>query len=87
MVVILGAKWRFYYYAHLQRIHARSLRFINIGEMIGTVGTTGNAQGKAPHLHFVIRSLFPLFWQYDDSKQQPWSRMFYIDPGMLLAPK
>ncbi|MGZ5031199.1 MAG: M23 family metallopeptidase [Methylobacter sp.] len=55
---------------------ARSLQFVRMGETIGTVGTTGNAQGKAPHLHFVIRSLFPLFWQYDGSKPQLWSRMF-----------
>lgn len=86
IVVILGAKWRFYYYAHLQRIDARSFRFVRMGKKIGTVGTTGNAQGKAPHLHFVVRSLFPLVWQYDDCKPQPWSRMFYIDPVTLLVP-
>ncbi|MGZ8236715.1 MAG: M23 family metallopeptidase [Methylobacter sp.] len=86
VIVILGAKWRFYYYAHLQRINVHSLQLVSTGDVIGNVGNTGNAQGKPPHLHFVIRSLFPLFWQYDDSKPQPWSRMFYIDPVTLLTP-
>ncbi|MDO9269155.1 MAG: M23 family metallopeptidase [Methylobacter sp.] len=86
MVVVLSAKWRFYYYAHLQRIDTRVLRLISMGDAIGTVGNTGNAQGKPPHLHFVVRSLFPLFWQYDDNKPEPWSRMFYIDPVTLLTP-
>ncbi|MDP1969616.1 MAG: M23 family metallopeptidase [Methylobacter sp.] len=86
MVVVLGAKWRFYYYAHLQQIDTRVLRLISMGDAIGTVGNTGNAQGKPPHLHFVVRSLFPLFWQYDDSKPESWSRMFYIDPVTLLTP-
>jgi murein DD-endopeptidase MepM/ murein hydrolase activator NlpD len=86
VIVILGAKWRFYYYAHLQRISAHSLQLVSTGDAIGNVGNTGNAQGKPPHLHFVIRSLFPLFWLYDDSKPQPWSRMFYIDPVTLLTP-
>jgi len=86
IVAILGAKWRIYYYAHLQRIDARSLRFVRMGDAIGTVGNTGNAHGKPPHLHFVIRSLFPLFWQYDDSQPEPWNRMFYIDPVELLTP-
>ncbi|MGZ4991400.1 MAG: M23 family metallopeptidase [Methylobacter sp.] len=85
VVLILGAKWRFYYYAHLPRIDTRVLQPVSIGDTIGTVGNTGNAQGKPPHLHFVIRSFFPIFWQYDDSKPQPWNRMFYLDPGALLS--
>jgi murein DD-endopeptidase MepM/ murein hydrolase activator NlpD len=84
-ILVLGAKWRFYYYAHLQRIDTRILRPVSMGDIIGTVGSTGNAQGKPPHLHFSVRSLFPLFWQYDISKSQAWNKVFYLDPGALLA--
>jgi murein DD-endopeptidase MepM/ murein hydrolase activator NlpD len=58
-----------------------------MGDIIGTVGNTGNAQRRTPpHLHFVVHSLFPLFWQYDKTMPQPWSKMFYIDPDTLLTP-
>ncbi|MGZ5620655.1 MAG: M23 family metallopeptidase [Methylobacter sp.] len=86
IVVVLGAKWRFYYYSHLQRINIHIFRLVSIGDIIGTVGNTGNAQGTPSHLHFVVRSLFPSFWQYDNSKPHPWSKMFYIDPVTLLTP-
>lgn len=84
-VLVLGAKWRFYYYAHLQRIDTRALRLVSAGDPIGTVGSTGNAQGKPPHLHFAVRSLLPLFWQYDGKQPQAWAKMFYIDPGAFLT--
>lgn len=84
-VLILGAKWRLYYYAHLQRIECRVLRPVGAGDMIGVVGSTGNAQGKPPHLHFAIRSVLPLFWQYDARQSQAWNKVFYIDPGKFLT--
>jgi len=84
-IVVLGPKWRFYYYAHLQRIDTGILRQVSRGDIIGAVGNTGNAKGKPPHLHFAVRSLLPLFWQYDASKLQAWNRIFYLDPGALLT--
>ncbi len=86
-VLILGAKWRFYYYAHLQRIDSHAFQWVNAGEKIGKVGSTGNAIGKPPHLHFTIRSLLPLIWQYDASKPQAWNKMFYLDPNEFLNNK
>ncbi len=54
-VTILGpAGWR-HYYAHLQGYagHAQGDR-VDAGEVIGFVGTTGNAPPDAPHLHYGI---------------------------------
>jgi len=45
-----------YYYAHLAR-YAPGLRegqTVGRGQVIGYVGTTGNAPEEAPHLHFAI---------------------------------
>lgn len=50
-----------YYYAHLQR-YADGIaegQAIRRGQVIGYVGTTGNASADAPHLHFAIFVLGP----------------------------
>ncbi|HEY5803771.1 MAG TPA: M23 family metallopeptidase [Lysobacter sp.] len=50
-----------YYYAHLDRyadgLHEKQA--IRRGEVIGYVGSTGNADPSAPHLHFAIFELGP----------------------------
>lgn len=56
-----------YYYAHLQR-YADSVREgmeVKRGTLIGYVGATGNADDKAPHLHFAVFRLGspPKWWQ------------------------
>ena len=48
-----------YYYAHLDR-YAEGLRegaSVRRCELIGYVGTTGNAPRNAPHLHFAVAAL------------------------------
>lgn len=50
-----------YYYAHLDR-YADRLReelFLRRGDVIGFVGTTGDAPVNTPHLHFAITKLLP----------------------------
>jgi len=50
-----------YYYAHLDR-YAEDLREgmrVELGDIIAYVGSTGNADSRAPHLHFAIFELGP----------------------------
>ena len=79
VVIILGAKWRVHYYAHLQKTTISNLAWVNRSKIIGTVGSTGNAAGKPPHLHYSIVTLIPYFWRID-SDRQGWKKMFYLDP-------
>lgn len=84
VVYMLGPKWRFHYFAHLDKSMTKRFGFVDAGQQIGTVGTTGNAKGKPPHLHYSIRSLFPQFWQYKPQTVAAWDRMFYVNPDKFL---
>jgi murein DD-endopeptidase MepM/ murein hydrolase activator NlpD len=62
-----GAEKLAYYYAHLDR-YADGLvegRILKRGEVLGYVGSTGNASPDAPHLHFAVFVLGPEknWWQ------------------------
>jgi murein DD-endopeptidase MepM/ murein hydrolase activator NlpD len=55
-VFVLGAGGRNYYYAHLDS-YAAGLAvgdYVTPETVLGYVGTTGNAAGTAPHLHFGV---------------------------------
>jgi murein DD-endopeptidase MepM/ murein hydrolase activator NlpD len=55
-VSVIGAGGRVYYYAHLDA-YAPNLEVgdpVTTRTVLGYVGTTGNAQGTPPHLHFGI---------------------------------
>jgi len=50
-----------YYYAHLDRYApgVKEGQMVRRGEVLGAVGTTGNAPKDTPHLHFAIAKLDP----------------------------
>lgn len=79
VILILGPKWRLHYYAHLQTNKTSTFSLVNRGEIIGTVGSTGNAAGKPPHLHYSIVTLVPYFFRMDQDRQG-WKKMFYLNP-------
>jgi len=83
-VMVLGPKWRFHYYAHLDEFQSSPFQIVKPGTTIGTVGDSGNAKGKAPHLHYSIVSPFPYLWLRDAKSVQGWKKMFYLDPGRFL---
>ena len=68
-----------YYYAHLDR-YAPGLRDgapLRRGQVIGYVGSSGNADREAPHLHFAIFRLGP---------ERRWWEGEAIDPYLVFGP-
>ncbi|KQC31569.1 peptidase M23 [Flagellimonas eckloniae] len=85
-VMVLGPKWRFHYYAHLDAIDTFPLKPVKIGSVLGTVGNTGNAVGKPDHLHYAITTPFPYVHLKDSDAVQGWKKMFYLNPDTWLRP-
>ncbi len=83
VVVVLGPRWRVHYYAHLGDVDETAGRFVTSGTRLGSVGDSGNALGKQPHLHYAIVTLIPYPWRIT-TDSQGWKRMFYLDPGEQL---
>jgi murein DD-endopeptidase MepM/ murein hydrolase activator NlpD len=79
VILILGPRWKLHYYAHLNKISTHVGALTGAGEKIGTVGASGNAKGKSPHLHYAIITLIPRPWRIDDAPQG-WKKMFYLNP-------
>lgn len=82
-VLVLGPKWRLHYYAHLNELKTSSFSLVNKNTAIGTVGDSGNAAGKSPHLHYSIVTLVPYVWRADQDRQG-WKKMFYLNPITYL---
>jgi peptidoglycan LD-endopeptidase LytH len=83
-LAILGPKWRVHYYAHLKSKSVKPWGFVSQGCTIGSVGTTGNAVGKPPHLHYSVITQLPYPWRYK-AERFGFDRMFCLDPGELLS--
>jgi murein DD-endopeptidase MepM/ murein hydrolase activator NlpD len=67
-----------YYYAHLER-YAEGLsegQVLHRGDAIGAVGSTGNANPTAPHLHFAVFELGP---------ERQWWKGRAVNPLPLLS--
>lgn len=84
MIAVLGPRLRVHYYAHLSRMDVKRGDWVWRGQTIGAVGTTGNAAGKPPHLHYVIATVVPYPWRVT-GEPQGWRKMFFLDPGAELA--
>jgi murein DD-endopeptidase MepM/ murein hydrolase activator NlpD len=68
-----------YYYAHLER-YAPGLhdgQRVSRGEVIGYVGTSGNAPANTPHLHFAVFEL---------EADHRWWKGRAIDPYLIFKP-
>lgn len=53
-------------YAHLDQIEVKVGQSVNLGDILGTVGTTGQPDSHEPHLHFEIRYNSDLGWVAED---------------------
>jgi murein DD-endopeptidase MepM/ murein hydrolase activator NlpD len=81
VVLVIAPGWKLHYYAHLNEIRTSSFSLVDAGDQLGTVGTTGNAKGKPPHLHYSIQRLFP---RLEAQQLIPSKKSFYVDPTPLL---
>jgi murein DD-endopeptidase MepM/ murein hydrolase activator NlpD len=76
-ISVVGAGGRTYYYAHLEAYapHLAEGDYVTTQTLLGYVGTTGNAAGTPPHLHFGVYApggaTNPLPLLRDRAKEKP----------------
>jgi len=83
-IAILGPKWRIHYFAHLEERSVKAGEFVSSNSSIGTLGDSGNAAGKPPHVHYSILSLIPIPW-HATTETQGWKKMFFLNPHKKLT--
>lgn len=79
VIYLTDAQRRFvYYYAHLDewKYGIAEGQRVRRGQLIGTVGTTGNAPRDAPHLHFQLMRMGPgrQYWSGEPINPIPYLR-------------
>lgn len=84
-LLIASTQGRFYYYAHMSKINTHVGAFVGPNDVIGFVGDTGNAKGKAPHCHFSIPSVIPQFNHLPDNGESLFDndnlqKIFFVNP-------
>lgn len=84
VVLVMGPKWRFHYYAHLDSLAVNNFTLLGSSQKLGTVGDSGNAKGKPAHLHYSIVTALPYLWKFT-TETQGWKKMFFLDPGAFLT--
>lgn len=84
IIMILGPKWHVHYYAHMKKSHIGSFKYVRKGQIIGEVGTSGNAKGKPAHLHYSILSPIPSIWKAT-LEHQGYLKIFFINPHERLT--
>lgn len=83
VLAVLGPHWRIHYYAHLQDYSVHGLQRVKMGQRIGSVGDSGNAKGKPPHLHYAVMRVFPNVLDMD-STTQGYKKAWYMNPDKYL---
>ena len=86
VIAVLGPKWKVHYYAHLESANVSKWSVVKYSQEIGTIGDSGNAKGKPPHVHYSVITLLPYFWRWDTSTQG-WKKIFYLNPSKMLLSK
>tara|TARA_B100000315_G_scaffold236010_1_gene251402 strand:+ start:57 stop:650 length:594 start_codon:yes stop_codon:yes gene_type:complete len=79
LALAIDRSLRIHFFAHLQSIKTEQLAFLDVGEAVGTVGDSGNAKGKPPHLHYGLASTIPRPWLIT-SQTLGQLRAFYLNP-------
>lgn len=83
VVAVLSPRGWLHYYAHLDQAFVPAGTWVTANQPLGSVGQSGNAQGKAAHLHYAIVSPVPRLQSFRPVSQG-WKRVFYRNPDALL---
>ena len=83
-VVAFDRSLRIHYFAHLSERHVKAWDWLGTGDRIGLLGSTGNAVGKPPHLHYSLASPAPQYWKMT-AETRGHLRAFFLDPEEWFA--
>ncbi len=90
-VSVIGTDGVRYYGSHLRSV-VRSIQpgvSVKVGQILGTIGSTGSARGTAPHLHFGISWPTPSqqnVWWVRRGVVLPWKYLEAWNQGKDLSP-